>query len=430
MQNDWRDVHLEDVADLTVGHVGPMVSEYVPSGVPFLRSQNIERFRVNRDEMKFITRSFHERLRKSALTPGDVVIVRTGKPGSCAVIPKSMPEANCSDLVIVHCGPELDPRFLAYFVNTAATHHVSAFLVGAVQQHFNVASARRILLRLPSLTEQRAVVDILGALDSKIELNSQMSGTLEALTHALFKAWFVNFEPVRAKAAGRHPAAMNAATEALFPDSFEDSPLGPIPSGWRVTALGDICERRLDRMDATASWSDETLIDLRRMPRKSVSLVDWGVGRELQTSVVRFARRDTLFGAIRPYFHKVGFAPTEGVTNTSVFVLRAKRDRASWGFLVALASSPEAVDFASQVAKGTKMPVVGWDDFAQLRIPLPTSPDLMNAFAGMVEPFLLRMEEGIHESRTLAELRDTLLPKLLSGELRVRDAAREVEAAV
>ena len=403
MQNDWRDVHLEDVADLTVGHVGPMVSEYVPSGVPFLRSQNIERFRVNRDEMKFITRSFHERLRKSALTPGDVVIVRTGKPGSCAVIPKSMPEANCSDLVIVHCGPELDPRFLAYFVNTAATHHVSAFLVGAVQQHFNVASARRILLRLPSLTEQRAVVDILGALDSKIELNSQMSGTLEALTHALFKAWFV---------------------------TFEDSPLGPIPSGWRVTALGDICERRLDRMDATASWSDETLIDLRRMPRKSVSLVDWGVGRELQTSVVRFARRDTLFGAIRPYFHKVGFAPTEGVTNPSVFVLRAKRDRASWGFLVALASSPEAVDFASQVAKGTKMPVVGWDDFAQLRIPLPTSPDLMNAFAGMVEPFLLRMEEGIHESRTLAELRDTLLPKLISGELRVRDAAREVEAAV
>src|SRR5215510_5312830 len=118
MVGEWREVVLEEVAeDVTVGHVGPMASEYVMGGIPFLRSQNVEPLRINDSDLKFITPAFHERLKKSALSPGDVVIVRTGKPGACAVIPRTFPVANCSDLVIVRCGAHLDPRFLAYYVN-------------------------------------------------------------------------------------------------------------------------------------------------------------------------------------------------------------------------------------------------------------------------------------------------------------------------
>src|SRR6185436_8347521 len=116
--NPWREVMLEEVADeLTVGYVGPMASEYVPSGIPFLRSQNVEPLRVIQDDIKFITPDFHNRISKSALSPGNVVIVRTGKPGACTVMPDSLPVANCSDLVIVRCGKNLDARFLAYYVN-------------------------------------------------------------------------------------------------------------------------------------------------------------------------------------------------------------------------------------------------------------------------------------------------------------------------
>src|ERR1035438_9117347 len=125
MVGDWREVVLEDVAtDVTVGHVGPMASEYVEHGIPFLRSQNVEPLRINDTDLKFITKDFHGRLKKSALSPGDVVIVRTGKPGACAVIPLTLPVANCSDLVVVRCGPGLDSRFLAYYVNSVAFHEV------------------------------------------------------------------------------------------------------------------------------------------------------------------------------------------------------------------------------------------------------------------------------------------------------------------
>ena len=150
MASEWQDIPLGDVADeITVGHVGPMAAEYLPAGIPFLRSQNVEPFRVNTAGVKLIGRDFHHRLRKSALHPGDVVIVRTGKPGACAVVPEDLGEANCADLVIVRPGPQLDARFLCYFVNGAAGHHVSAHLVGAVQQHFNVGSARTMRLSLP-----------------------------------------------------------------------------------------------------------------------------------------------------------------------------------------------------------------------------------------------------------------------------------------
>jgi type I restriction enzyme, S subunit len=214
---NWPQVRLADVAaDVTVGHVGPMASEYVDEGIPFLRSQNVERLRINLADVKFITSEFHAKLRKSALSPGDVVIVRTGKPGACAVMPESLPVSNCSDLVIVRPGPNLDSRFLAYYINSRAAYEVSAYQVGAVQQHFNVESARNLRLNLPKLSEQQSIADILGTLDDKIELNRRMNETLEAMARAIFKSWFVDFDPVRAKAEGRQPFGMDAATAALF----------------------------------------------------------------------------------------------------------------------------------------------------------------------------------------------------------------------
>ena len=134
MESNWPEVLLEDMAnEITVGHVGPMASEYVPYGIPFLRSQNVEPFRILFDDIKLVTPEFHSRLAKSALSPGDVVIVRTGKPGACAVIPDTVVEANCSDLVIIRCGDNLDPYFLCYFVNSLAQDHIRAHLVGGVQ---------------------------------------------------------------------------------------------------------------------------------------------------------------------------------------------------------------------------------------------------------------------------------------------------------
>jgi type I restriction enzyme, S subunit len=133
MTKNWENVTLDEVADdVTVGHVGQMADQYVNVGVPFLRSLNVEPFRINTKDLKHISRDFHSKLKKSALKPGDIVIVRTGKPGACAKIPNWLIEANCSDLVVVRPGPRVRSDYISYVVNSSATHHIDAHTVGAV----------------------------------------------------------------------------------------------------------------------------------------------------------------------------------------------------------------------------------------------------------------------------------------------------------
>lgn len=157
----WADRQLSTVCrEITVGHVGSMAGEYKPDGVPFLRSQNIRPFQVSLSNVVFIDSAFHQSIRKSRLRPGDVAIVRTGYPGTAAVIPEELPDANCSDLVIVRPGEEVDPPFLAAFFNSAfGKRVVLGKLVGAAQKHFNVTAAKEVILHLPPLAEQRAIVE-------------------------------------------------------------------------------------------------------------------------------------------------------------------------------------------------------------------------------------------------------------------------------
>lgn len=170
---------LADLADLTVGHVGPMASEYVDDGVPFIRSLNVRPFRIELEGVKYIPERFHQRLAKSALTPGDVVVVRTGAPGTAAVIPESLPVANCSDVVIVRPGPDLDSRYLAYLINSVARSYIDSRTVGAVQQHFNVGAAKGIPIPAATLDEQRRIVAVLGAIDELIETDRSQIARLE-----------------------------------------------------------------------------------------------------------------------------------------------------------------------------------------------------------------------------------------------------------
>lgn len=144
---------------ITVGHVGSMSSQYRPSGIPFLRSQNIRPFSVSLDNVVFIDEAFHASLSKSSLMAGDLAIVRTGYPGTAAVIPESLGSANCSDLVIVRPGPEIDAHYLAAFFNSSfGKGLVSGKVVGAAQKHFNVTAAKEVVLHVPPISEQQSIV--------------------------------------------------------------------------------------------------------------------------------------------------------------------------------------------------------------------------------------------------------------------------------
>jgi len=262
------------------------------------------------------------------------------------------------------------------------------------------------------------VTHILGSLDDKIELNRRMNETLEAMARAIFKSWFVDFDPVRAKATGRQPFGMDAETSALFPNSFEDSRIGKVPKGWKVANLGEVAENPR-RVTSPSDVSPSTpYVGLEHMPRKSIALATWGRSDEVTSGKSAFLEGEILFGKLRPYFHKVGVAPLDGVCSTDIVVVKPKS--AEWyGLVLGHLSSKEFVDYADAVSTGTKMPRTSWHDMARYEICVPDQR-FAETFGSFVKTCVTKIRQNIHESQTLASIRDALLPKLISGEIRVK----------
>ena len=220
----WKSARLEHVCErITVGFVGKMADQYVEEGVPFLRSQNIQPFRVSNDGVRFISPEFHERIAKSTLRTGDVAIVRTGYPGTAAVIPRHLNESNCADLVVITPSAELNPDFLAGIFNSAwGKSHVGGRLVGSAQQHFNVGAAKAMEIRLPDRRSQDRIGEVLRAFSDLIENNRRRIEILEEMARLLYREWFVHF---------RFPGHEDVEMVA--------SEVGPIPEGWEVCPIGE-----------------------------------------------------------------------------------------------------------------------------------------------------------------------------------------------
>ena len=195
-QTTWLDTTFGTIsAEITVGFVGKMADKYQDSGIPFLRSQNVRAFRFNAENLLYISEDFHRQIFKSRLTPGDLAIVRSGAPGTTCVIPDELPIANCSDLVIVRPGDELDPHFGAIYMNSeVAQRHVETNRVGVAQQHFNVGSMKEMDVHLPSLTEQNEIVrrvEELFAIAARIEAQYRTArARVDRLTQSLLAKAF------------------------------------------------------------------------------------------------------------------------------------------------------------------------------------------------------------------------------------------------
>ena len=275
-------------------------------------------------------------------------------------------------------------------------------------------------LDLPPLLEQRAIAHILGTLDDKIELNRRMNETLEGMARALFKCWFVDFEPVRAKVEGRWRRGeslpgMPAELYELFPDGMVDSDLGEIPAGWEAKGLGAVANEVRIGAQPQSIKPGTPYIALEHMPKRCLSLSEWDVADGVGSSKFRFKRGDILFGKLRPYFHKVGIAPVEGVCSTDIVVVAPAAD--CWfGFVLGHISSDAFVDYTDTTSTGTRMPRTKWRDMARYEIWLPGRL-LAEAFTLQIQPWVQQIVSAIHESRALASLRDTLLPRLISGKL-------------
>jgi type I restriction enzyme S subunit len=222
-----------------------MANEYVDSGVPVLRGVNVNKGRFNDCDFVFINEHTADRLRKFESFPGDVLLVHKGTLGQIGIMPNRRKYARYimgNSMLRVKCDlSQLLPEYLYYWLKSAAGQHYifsRVSQVGVPQIQTPLSTLRRATLPVPPLSGQRAIAHILGTLDDKIDLNRRMNETLEAMARALFKSWFVDFDPVRAKVEGRDPG-LPMPLANLFPDSFEDSELGEIPTGWEVQSFAD-----------------------------------------------------------------------------------------------------------------------------------------------------------------------------------------------
>lgn len=323
------------------------------------------------------------------------------------------------------------------------------------RQRVPASALENFLVPVPPISEQRAIAQVLGTLDDKIECNRQMNRSLEGIVRALFKSWFIDFDPVidNALAAGkpipdeladraalRQQVAEESAKplpdelRALFPDEFicTDSmePAGAgtagrwIPKGWEVAPLSSIATNPRRTVRPTDVTPETPYIGLEHMPRQSISLDAWGQAADVASGKSSFHQGEILFGKLRPYFHKVGLAPVGGVCSTDILVLASKQD--CWRtFVLALVSSKAFVDYTDQCSAGTKMPRTNWTDMGRYGIAMPPT-SLAEIFQQHTAQTLRRITFAVRQNSRLSTLRDTLLPQLLSGELRVPDISKGI----
>ena len=331
--------------------------------------------------------------------------------------------------MIVRCRDELDARFLAYYVNSIAVHHVAAHLVGAVQQHFNVASARKMQLKLPEISEQRAIAHILGTLDDKIELNRRMNETLEAMARAIFKSWFVDFDPVRAKAEGRDTGLPEEIAN-LFPDSFEETELGEVPRGWEVWRAGDVGDIICGKTPSTKIveyYGDD--VPFITIPDMHGNVFSVNVQKKLsyagaKSQVKKMLPSGTICVSCIATPGLVVITTEESQTNQQInSVVPHESDQTYYWFWVFRDLGDE---IKASGSGGSVLTNLSTGRFSELRVQSSTA-ELRSAYHLYVGPIFKTILSNIKEMNTLAELRDTLLPKLISGELRLRETEGSLE---
>lgn len=239
-------VKLSSIATLTVGFVGTMAKHYTETGVPLLRSLNVKPFKIVGNDMKYVSEEFSNSISKSILHEGDVIIVRTGIPGTCCVVPAEYDGCNCSDVVIVHPDTSLvDPHYLAAFINVWGQKQVRNNKVGAIQQHFNVHSAEEMLIFLPGLDEQKRIASVIVALNSKIENNNAICNELETMAKNLYDYWFMQFDFPNAD--GKPNRSSSGTME------WNEQLKRKIPKGWQATTMSALTTVVTGKEDANFS---------------------------------------------------------------------------------------------------------------------------------------------------------------------------------
>lgn len=379
-------------------------SDYVPFGVPSIMPVNIGDNQIVTQGIARISEIDAERLSRYRVRPGDIVYSRRGDVERCSLVREQQNGWLCgTGCLMIRLGDGVtDPRFASFYLkHPAVKEWILRHALGATMPNLNTSIMQSVPFILPPLPTQHAIARILGSLDDKIELNRQMNETLEAMARAIFKSWFVDFDPVRAKAEGRQPAGMDAETAALFPGEIVEVDGREVPKGWGVETLGEVIDlaygeplkeenRRGGSIPVYGSngqigWHDEKLVD-------GPGII---VGRKGNPGIIHWSATD--------------FFPID----TTFFVVPKKQDFS----LYYLYHELQRQDLPSLSADSA---VPGLNRNMAYMSSALTPPDaILKRFDDVMKSLDGVIQNNEQQSRTLGEIRDALLPKLMSGEINI-----------
>lgn len=397
--SEWKRCTVGDVCEVFDGpHATPPQSNDGPIylGIPSIRSDGS----IDYENSKRISYENYPKWTKR-VTPqeNDVVFSYEANLESYARIPAGFEGCLGRRMAIMRPDPSaIDARFLYYYTQSPAWKAViaSRTVLGATVNRIPIATFPEFPLRLPSLPAQQRIAGVLSAYDKLIENNRRQIKLLEEAAQRLYKEWFVDLR---------------------FP-GHETTPIhNGIPEGWKRTTVGKICELIRDSSRPDDRNESTMYIGLEHMPKNSICLNMYGDVSSVTGSKLNFRKNDILFGKIRPYFHKVGFAQCNGVTSTDTLVMRAKPN--CFGLLLEIVSSDAYVAYATATSKtGTKMPRADWNAMSAYEL-LEPSARVLAQFDGFVKQITDEIMNLSDQIVAAHEARNRLLPKLMSGEIEV-----------
>ncbi|MEX2492886.1 MAG: restriction endonuclease subunit S [Nitrospirales bacterium] len=375
---------------------------FVEEGINFVKAEALNGdTSLEQGGFAFIDEDTHQMLRRSILEQDDVLVTIAGaNTGRCGFVKEGDLPANTNQAVgIVRVDKEkAEPRFIYYFFKQKQTaQYIQTLSAQAAQPNLNLANLGNIRVELPSRAEQDRIASILSAYDDLIENNRRRIQLLEQAARLLYKEWFVHFR---------------------FPGHEHTKIHNGNPEGWEKKILGDLCQEIRESVSPSALESNTPYIGLEHMPRRSISLSEWGTSDQVTSSKHRFRENEILFGKIRPYFHKVGIAFTDGVVSSDAIVIRPLNNALMSLVLMTVSSDGFVAVTAQTMKEGSKMPRADWKQMQQYIMLLP--PDsLLMMFNSVIEPIIRQLKTLSLNNRKLGTARDLLLPRLMNGEVAV-----------
>ncbi|MBK3465458.1 restriction endonuclease subunit S [Pseudomonas sp. MF6776] len=441
MSSEWPLARLEDLTDgtpITYGVVKPGVE--CVNGVKFIRGGDIVAGRVLTNQLRTITREISSQYSRTLLRGGELLISLVGNPGEVAIVPVTLRSANIARQVglIRIDASKADANYVQFFLRSKVGRNLLlAHSKGSVQQVINLKDLKSVQLPLPPYPLQIAISYFMQNIDDRIALLRETNDTLEAIAQALFKSWFVDFDPVRAKAEGLEPGALDVATAELFPDSFEESNFGTVPKGWIVSTLDDISDVGIGKTPPRkeAHWFSESSDDV-----QWVSIRDMGSSGAFLTetseyltvdAISRFNVRrvpdNTVLLSFKMTIGRVAITSGEMTTNEAIahFKINEQSPLASEYIYLHL----KQFDYSRLSSTSSIADAVNSKTVKAIPILVP-SAGVAAAFQRTVSVIFDRIKTVQLQAKTLTQLRDTLLPRLISGQLRLPEAEANVDNAL